>query len=67
MKHEFIYDYLKYETLRAEINYGVKRKKSQILWDDKFQVPGINKLGALSGIVCEVVNLGSLRRGLPRD
>ena len=67
MKHPFIFDYMKYETLRAEINYGVRRKKSQILWDDKFQIPEIYKLGALSGVLCELVNLGSIKRGLPRD
>ena len=67
VRHPFLNDLLKYETLRAEINYGVRRKKSQILWDDKFQVPGLSKLGALSGMIGELVKLGSTRKGLPRN
>lgn len=36
LKNEFIFDYLKYETLRAELNYGVLKEKSQMLWDEQF-------------------------------
>ena len=58
IQNEFIFDYLKYETLRAEINFGITLTESQFLWDDKFQVPNLEKLGLLNGIVCEIVNLG---------
>ena len=64
LQNQFVFDYLKYEILRAEINYGIVKKKSQVLWDEKFQAPDIIKLGALAGIVGEMVNLGSTRRGI---
>lgn len=57
---------MKYETLRAEVNYGIRVKTSQVLWDKKFQAPEINKLTALAGMVSEVVNLGSTRIALDR-
>ena len=66
VENEFIFQYLKYETLRAEVNYGIRKKQSQILWDDKFQAPEVQKLGVLAGIVSEVVSLGSTKRGLSK-
>ena len=57
---------MKYEILRAEVNYGVRIKKSQVLWDKKFQAPEISKLAAMASILCEVVNLGSTRIALER-
>lgn len=66
LNSQFLFDYLKYETLRAEINFGIKREKSQFMWDGQFQVPDLKKMGALSGIVSEFVSLGSTKLGLEK-
>lgn len=56
ISNEFIFDYLKYETLRAELNYGVSKEKSQMLWDEQFQVPNMAKIGVISMLLSEVVH-----------
>ena len=57
----FVFDYLKFEVIRAEINYGIKKKESLVLWEEKFKISDISKLGLISGILSEVVNLGAMR------
>ena len=68
LENRFVFDFIKYETLRAEIDYmtklGVNREYAWVLWEGKNQPPDLRRLGCLSGIMNEGVVQGSIRRGM---
>jgi hypothetical protein len=66
LENPFLFDFLKYEVMRAEIDYTTKRAYAYVLWENKAVMPDIRKLGIISGMVSECVSMGSIKRGLPK-
>lgn len=65
LENRYLFDFIKYETMRAEIDATILEQYQWILWEGKNTPPNIRKLGCLSGMIAECVNKGSLRLGLP--
>ena len=66
MENRFLFDYIKYETMRAEIDSSTAGMK-WVMWEGKPQHENLKRLGAISGYIEECVNQGSLRRGCPKE
>jgi len=66
-EHPFLFDYVKFEIMRAEIDNNSLRDNTWVLWDNKFRPPELRKVGCLSGLLYECVHLGSLRSGCEKS
>ena len=58
-----LFDYIKFEVLRAELDADADTKNRWVLWEQKTNHADLSKLGCISGLMEEAVNQGSLRRG----
>lgn len=56
LENPFLFDFVKYEILRAEIDHLASRSSSYILWDNKMRPPEIRKIGCMSGLMYECVH-----------
>ena len=56
LENPFLFDFVKYETMRAEIDHSAVREISWVLWEGKNRPPQLNKLGCLSGLLYEYVH-----------
>ena len=56
IENPFLFDFLKYETMRAEIDYYTSSSTACVLWENKVRIPDLRKLGLLNGIMSESVN-----------
>ena len=59
LEHRFLFDYIKYETLRAEIDYNSSGYK-WVMWENKPKHKDLTKLGCYAGFMQECIKLGSL-------
>jgi len=66
LENRFFFDYIKYETMRAEIDHSTAGLK-WVMWEGKPQHPNLKRLGSISGYMEECVNLGSQRRGFLKE
>jgi len=64
LEYPYIFDFVKYETLRAEIDYKTFKEYAWVLWEGKMQMPELRNLGCLSGIMSECISLGTYRKGM---
>jgi len=62
-ENPFLFDYVKFEIMRAEIDTNSNRDSTWVLWDNKFRPPELRKAGCISGLLYECVHLGSLKYG----
>jgi len=67
LENRFLFDFIKYETMRAEIHDQLANSYAYVLWDNKLQPPNLKRIGCLGGIIAECVREGSSRRGLAKD
>lgn len=65
LENRFLFDYIKYETMRAEVDDTLANQYAYVIWENKMEPPNLRKIGCLGGMVTECVNQGSSRRGLP--
>ena len=66
LENRFFFDYIKYETMRAEIDY-VNKSMRWVMWEGKPQHENLKRLGSISGYLEEAVNQGSKRRGFLKE
>jgi hypothetical protein len=67
LENRFLFDYIKYETMRAEVDDTLANQYAYVIWENKMEPPNLRKVGCLGGMITECVNQGSSRRGLPLD
>lgn len=56
IENPFLFDFIKYETMRAEIDYHTSSSTAWVLWENKVRMPDLKKLGLLGGYMSECVN-----------
>jgi hypothetical protein len=56
LENPYLFDFIKYETMRAEIDHDTTSSTAWVLWENKLQMPDLKKLGILSGMMSECVN-----------
>ena len=66
LENRFFFDYIKYETMRAEIDHSTSGQK-WVMWEGKPKHENLIRLGSISGYLEECVNLGSIRRGFLKE
>lgn len=66
LENPFLFDFIKYEVMRAEIDHLTQKQYAYVLWENKTVMPDIRKLGILSGMMSECVNMGSVKRGMAK-
>ena len=64
MENRFVFDLVKYEIMRAELDASCDAKNRWVLWESKNKTKDLVKLGCIGGIISETVNIGSTRRGM---
>ena len=64
LENPFLFDFIKYEVMRAEIDHHTKKQYAYVLWENKTVMPDIRKLGIISGMMSEAVSMGSIKRGM---
>ena len=63
VQNRYIFDYLKFEVLRAELDFNAELSNRWVLWDQKKSQNDLINLGCIAGMIEEAVNLGSKMRG----
>lgn len=63
LQNRILFDYVKFEVLRTELDSNADSKNKWVLWEQKSNHADLVKLGCICGILDEAVNLGSIRRG----
>lgn len=66
LQNKMLFDYVKYEVLRAELDADADNKNRWVLWEQKTNHADLTKLGCISGLLLEAVHQGSLRRGIKK-
>ena len=66
IQNRYMFDYLKFEILRAELDANAELSNRWVLWEQKRSQNDLIKLGCIDGLVEEAVSLGSTMRGLQR-
>ena len=66
LENRYLWDYMKFETLRQEVDASIGVANRWVLWDNK-EIPQniLRAIGCLAGLTAECINRGSLRVGLP--
>lgn len=64
LNNKMLFDFIKYEIMRAELDASADTKNKWVLWEQKNNHADLVKLGCISGILVEAVSIGSTRRGL---
>lgn len=67
LENPFLFDYIKYETMRAEVDDKLANQYAYVIWENKMEAPNLRKIGCLGGMITECINQGSSRRGLKRN
>ena len=66
LENRYIFDYLKFETIRQEVDGSIANDKRWVLWDNKeVSQEVLNRIGCFAGLTYECINRGSMRNGLP--
>ena len=67
LENPFLFDFIKYETLRVEVDDKTPRQYSWVIWEDKSRWLDHKKVGCINGIMTECVAQGSTSRGLEKS
>ena len=67
LENPFLFDYVKYEVQRAEIDYSASSQYKWVLWEGKNYSPELKRLGCLSGLMEQCVHFGSIKQNLSKD
>lgn len=56
LENPFLFDYIKYETMRAEVDAKLANQYAHVIWENKMEAPGLRKIGCLGGMITEAIN-----------
>lgn len=56
LQNRMLFDYVKFEVLRAELDADADTKNRWVLWEQKTNHADLSKLGCISGLMEEAVN-----------
>ena len=56
LENPFLYDYIKYETMRAEVDDKLANQFAYVIWEGKMEAPNLRKIGCLGGMITECIN-----------
>lgn len=66
IENPFLFDFIKYETMRAEIDYHTSSSTAWVLWENKVKMPDLKKIGLLNGYMSECVNQMQIKKGVQK-
>lgn len=56
LENPFLFDYIKYETMRSEVDYILRNQHAYVIWENKMEAPNLRKIGCLGGMITECIN-----------
>jgi hypothetical protein len=56
LENPFLFDYIKYETMRAEVDDKLANQYAYVIWEGKMEAPNLRKIGCISGMITECIN-----------